>query len=101
MTTAMLEREIKLQFPSVEEARAAVVAAGAVVSVPLYVLLLEAYTLGSPEFPAPTAVRWRALAELAGQVDRAASGRESRLRPGERLSCGPWRSTGGYRRRER
>jgi adenylate cyclase class 2 len=29
MTTAMLEREIKLQFPSVEEARAAVVAAGA------------------------------------------------------------------------
>ncbi len=29
MTTAMLEREIKLRFPSVEEARAAVVAAGA------------------------------------------------------------------------
>ncbi len=29
MTTTMLEREIKLRFPSVEEARAAVVAAGA------------------------------------------------------------------------
>jgi adenylate cyclase class 2 len=29
MTTTMLEREIKLRFPSIEEARAAVVAAGA------------------------------------------------------------------------
>jgi uncharacterized oligopeptide transporter (OPT) family protein len=41
-------------------------ATGAVVVVPLYELFLHAYALGSSELPAPTAVRWRALAELAG-----------------------------------
>jgi uncharacterized oligopeptide transporter (OPT) family protein len=48
--------------------------AGAVVAVPLYVLLIEAYTLGSSELPAPTAIRWRALAELAGGTASLPSG---------------------------
>ncbi len=49
-------------------------AAGAVVAVPVYALLLRAYTLGSSEFPAPTAIRWRALAELVAGAHSLPSG---------------------------
>ncbi len=48
--------------------------AGSLVAAPLYALLLRAYALGSSELPAPTAVRWRALAELAGGASALPAG---------------------------
>lgn len=39
---------------------------GSVVAVPLYTAFVRAHGLGSAELPAPTALRWRALAEAVG-----------------------------------
>ncbi len=54
--------------PAVVQGRAHLLGlvAGAALAVPLYALFIHGNVLGSPGLPAPTAVRWRALAELVG-----------------------------------
>lgn len=66
----------RVQTPPRLQGRALLVglAAGAIVAVPVYALLLKAHALGSSEFPAPTAVRWRVLAELVGGTHALPSG---------------------------
>ena len=40
---------------------------GAIVCAPAYVLLVRAFTLGSPRLPAPTGIQWKAMGEVVAQ----------------------------------